>query len=60
MSENPIWYRGYEIYYERSRYLWTGDAYAAYKGGLDLDARYVTGKTLSEVKEAVDGDLEDL
>lgn len=47
-------YRGWEVSYDFSAEYWTGEGWAAYKGGCDLDAPCVTASMFKAVLDAVD------
>lgn len=54
-----VWYRGWECGYDDMRGFWTPEGYAAYKGGVDLDAPQAHGKTWAELLEAIDDEEDD-
>lgn len=50
-------YRGWEIWHSNDTLtVWAGYEYDAYKGGVDLDAPRINGRTLDEVKAEIDED----
>lgn len=57
-SGDSTWYGDWECGWEPERANWTGEGYVAYKGGCDLDARYVTASTWDKLLEAVDDEEE--
>ncbi len=52
------WYIGWEIGFNYDAHAYAGEGWLAYKGGADLDAPTVSGKTfddvLREIEEAED------
>lgn len=53
-----VWYRGWEVGYDIYREAWDKQGWVAYKGGCDLDAPHVSGKTYAQVLNEID-DTED-
>lgn len=53
-GEDVVWYRGWEAGYDDTIARYTSSAWIAYKGGADLDAPSTTGKTWSDLLDAID------
>ncbi|MES2783580.1 MAG: hypothetical protein V4657_12360 [Pseudomonadota bacterium] len=57
-GEAVVWYRGWEAGYEWQREYYTGEGLTAYRGGCDLEARYVSAATWSGLLALVDDEME--
>jgi len=53
-GEANVWYRGWEVGYQRESALWTGRGWQCYKGGVDLGAPNVDGVTYADALDAID------
>lgn len=48
------WYRDWEVGFDQMAHDYTGRGWRAYKGGVDLDAPTVDGRTFTECLDEVD------
>ena len=51
-----IWYRGWECGWNADAAYWGDEPWYAYKGGADLDAPQVTGKTWEALLDEIDAE----
>lgn len=53
-QSGEVWYRGWEAGYEEMHARYTQESFVAYKGGADLDAPQVSGKTWEALLDEID------